>query len=203
MLTQPSTIDPPVEPGDPPQPKRVLGLRDLVLFYIVATMSLRWVAVAAAAGPSTVIIWLIGLATIFLPVALCVMELSSRYPQEGGMYVWSKHAFGDFSGYMTGWIYWTSNLPYFPALLYFAASNALYVGGNRWKFLQGSPTFFIIFSLLGLALALILNIVGLNVGKWLSNLGRSDHGFLSRCSAWSARLHGASSAPRPASRLHR
>ena len=159
------------EPGSPPQPKRVLGLRDLVLFYVVATMSLRWIAVAAAAGPSTVIIWLIGLATIFLPVALCVMELSSRYPQEGGMYVWSKHAFGDFSGYLTGWIYWTSNLPYFPALLYFAASNALYVGGNRWKFLQGSPTFFIIFSLLGLALALILNIVGLNVGKWLSNLG--------------------------------
>ena len=172
-LTPPSTIDSPVsaEPGAAPQPKRVLGLRDLVLFYIVATMSVRWIAVAAAAGPSTVVIWVIGLATIFLPVALCVMELSSRYPQEGGMYVWSKHAFGDFSGYMTGWIYWTSNLPYFPALLYFAASNALYVGGNRWKGLQGNATFFITFSLLGLGLALILNIVGLNIGKWLSNLG--------------------------------
>ena len=96
-------------------------------------------------------IWLIGLATIFLPLALCVMELSSRYPQEGGMYVWSKRAFGDFAGFLTGWIYWTSNLPYFPAVLYFAASNALYVGGNRWKGLQGSATFFIAFSLLGLA----------------------------------------------------
>ena len=168
-----TTIDssPPASVDDHPQPKRVLGLRDLVMFYIVATMSLRWIAVAAAAGPSTVVIWLLGLATIFLPLALCVMELSSRYPQEGGMYIWSKHAFGDFAGYMTGWIYWTSNLPYFPALLYFAASNALYVGGNRWKGLQSSPTFFITFSLLGLGLALVLNIVGLNIGKWLSNLG--------------------------------
>ena len=43
------------------------------------------------------------------------------------MYVWSKHAFGDFSGFLTGWVYWISNLPYFPAVLYFAASNALYV----------------------------------------------------------------------------
>ena len=158
------------QPGQP-EPKRVLGLRDLVMFYLVATLSLRWIAVAAAAGPSSVIIWLVGLATIFIPLALCVMELSSRYPQEGGMYVWSKHAFGDFSGFLTGWVYWASNLPYFPALLYFAASNALYVGGNRWKGLQGSATFFIAFSLAGLALALVLNIVGLNVGKWMSNLG--------------------------------
>ncbi len=162
---------PAVEVGSTPQPKRALGLRDLVMFYVVATLSLRWIAVAASAGPSTLVIWLIGLATIFVPLALCVMELSSRYPQEGGMYVWSKQAFGDFSGFLTGWIYWTSNLPYFPAVLYFAASNALYVGGSKWKGLQSNAGFFITFSLLGLGLALALNLVGLDVGKWLSNLG--------------------------------
>jgi len=138
---------------------------------VVATLSLRWIPVAASAGPSTLVIWLIGLTAIFIPLALCVLELSSRYPQEGGMYVWSKRAFGDFAGFLTGWIYWTSNLPYFPALLYFAASNALYVGGSKWKGLQGSAGFFMAFSLLGLGLALALNIVGLDIGKWLSNLG--------------------------------
>lgn len=153
------------------QPKRVLGFRDLVLFYIVTSLSLRWIAVAASTGPSTLVIWVIGLLTIFIPLAFCVMELSSRYPEEGGMYVWSKQAFGDFSGFMTGWIYWTSNLPYFPAVLYFAASNAVYVGGRRWSHLEGSQGFFITFSLLGLALALVVNIVGLDVGKWLSNVG--------------------------------
>ena len=162
---------PAVEVGTSPQPKRALGFRDLVMFYVVATLSLRWIAVAASAGPSTLVIWLIGLATIFIPLALCVMELSSRYPQEGGLYVWSKRAFGDFSGFLTGWIYWTSNLPYFPAVLYFAASNALYVGGSKWKGLQSSAGFFMAFSLLGLGLALALNLVGLDVGKWLSNLG--------------------------------
>ncbi len=119
-----------------PQPKRVLGFRDLVMFYVIATLSLRWIVVAASAGPSSIVIWIIGLVTIFLPLALCVMELSSRYPQEGGMYVWSKRAFGDFAGFITGWIYWTSNLPYFPAVLYFAASNALYIGGTKWQAAQ-------------------------------------------------------------------
>jgi glutamate:GABA antiporter len=56
-------------------------------------------------------------------------------------------------------------------VLYFAASNALYVGGTKWQAAQGSVTFFIAFALLGLGLALVLNIVGLNIGKWLSNLG--------------------------------
>lgn len=172
MLITPATRKSPETALTPePQPKRVLGLRDLVLFYIAATINVRWLPVAAAAGPSTIVIWVIGVATIFLPVALAVMELSSRYPQEGGMYVWSKHAYGDFAGYMTGWIYWMSNLPYYPAVLYFAASNVLYVGGQRWKYLETSTTFFLTFSLLGLALALVLNIVGLNIAKWLSNLG--------------------------------
>jgi amino acid transporter len=155
----------------PPQPKRALGLRDLVLFYVVATLSLRWIPLGAATGPSSLVIWAIGLAAVFLPLALCVMELSSRYPEEGGMYVWSKHAFGDFSGFLTGWVYWMSNLPYFPAVLYFAASNALYVAGSKGKALQSRPAYFLIFSFLGLALALVLNIVGLDVAKWLSNVG--------------------------------
>jgi amino acid transporter len=158
-------------PGGTPQPRRALGFRDLVMFYVVATLSLRWIPFAASAGPSSLVIWVIGLTTIFLPLALCIMELSSRYPQEGGMYVWSKRAFGDFSGFMTGWIYWTSNLPYFPAVLYFAASNALYIGGTRWKGAQGSAAFFVLFSLFGLGLALLLNVVGLDIGKWLNNLG--------------------------------
>jgi amino acid transporter len=152
-------------------PKRVLGFRDLVMFYVVTTLSLRWIPVAASVGPSSIVIWIVGLLTIFIPLALCVMELSSRYPQEGGLYLWTKCAFGDFPAFLTGWIYWTSNLPYFPAVLYFAASNALYVGGTRWNAWQVSPAYFIGFSFFGVGLALALNVVGLNIGKWLNNIG--------------------------------
>jgi amino acid transporter len=156
---------------DVARPKRVLGFRDLVMFYVVTTLSLRWIPVAASVGPRSIVIWIVGLLTIFIPLALCVMELSSRYPQEGGLYLWTKRAFGDFPAFLTGWIYWTSNLPYFPAVLYFAASNALYIGGTRWNVLQRSPLYFIAFSFFGVGLALALNVVGLNIGKWLSNLG--------------------------------
>jgi amino acid transporter len=148
-----------------------MGFRDLVMFYIVTGISLRWIATAATVGASAVIIWLIAWCAFYLPLALSVMELSSRYPQEGGMYVWTKRAFGEFPGFMTGWTYWASNLPYFPAVLYFAASNALYAGSARWLALSNSRTYFFLFAMVGLALATFLNVIGLSVGKWLHNLG--------------------------------
>jgi amino acid transporter len=153
------------------RPKRVLGFRDLVLFYVVTGISLRWIATAAAAGPSSIVIWIGAWLCFYTPLALSVLELSSRYPSEGGLYVWSKRAFGDFSGFMSAWTYWTSNLPYFPAVLYFAASNILFMRQSAWAHLSNNATFYIVFSLLTLAAATIMNIVGLDIGKWLHNVG--------------------------------
>ena len=156
---------------DPNTPKRVMGFRDLLLFYVVTGVSLRWIATAAAAGPSSIVIWIGSWLLFYTPLALSVIELSSRYPNEGGLYVWSKRAFGDFSGFMSAWAYWTSNLPYFPAVLYFAASNVLYMRPAQWVHLSNNSSFYIWFSLITLGAATLLNIVGLDVGKWLHNAG--------------------------------
>jgi len=153
------------------QLRKAMGLGDLVLFYLVTALSLRWIATAAASGPSSLFIWVLGCIGYFIPLVFCVLELSSRMPDEGGIYVWTKHAFGEFAGFMTGWMYWTANLPYYPGLLYFAAGNILFAGGTRWQSLSTNGLYFIIFALAGLALGFILNIVGLDVGKWLHNLG--------------------------------
>src|SRR6059036_2223414 len=129
------------------QLRRVLGFRDLLLFYIVTGLSLRWSATAAAAGPSALVIWVIAALGFFVPLVFSTLELSSRYPEEGGVYVWSKRAFGPFAAFITGWTYWGSNLPYLPGLLYFAAANALFIGGDAWQSLASHPVYFIVFAL--------------------------------------------------------
>ena len=161
----------PTHPTHPPQLRRVLSLRDLLLYYIVTGFSLRWVAVAAAAGPSSLVIWLVAALGFFVPLVFCVLELSSRYPEEGGIYVWSKRAFGPFAAFITGWTYWGSNLPYLPGLLYYAAANALFMGGPAWQSWSSNSTYFVAVSMTGLAVTVAMNVVGLNVGKWLSNVG--------------------------------
>jgi amino acid transporter len=150
---------------------RVLGFRDLLLFYVVTGFSLRWIATAAAAGPSALVIWVFAALGFFVPLVFTVLELSSRYPEEGGVYVWSKRAFGPFAAFLTGWTYWGSNLPYFPGLLYFAAANALFIGGEAWQSLASNSVYFIAVAMTGLVIAVTVNVVGLNVGKWLNNVG--------------------------------
>ena len=151
--------------------KRVLSFRDLFLFYMVTSFGLRWVATAAAAGPSALVIWVIAALGLYVPLVFTVLELSSRYPEEGGLYVWSKRAFGPFSAFMTGWTYWGSNLPYFPSVLYFGAANALFMGGASWQALADNHTYFVVIAALGLTIAVAMNVVGLGVGKWLNNVG--------------------------------
>src|SRR5882724_12089901 len=170
---QPSSGDPESTTALSPdaRPPRVIGFADLVLFYVVTGISLRWIATAASAGPSALTIWVGGWLCFFVPLVLSVVELSSRYPQEGGLYVWSKRNFGEFAGFIAAWTYWTSNLPYFPAILYFAASNALYIRGKQWGYLSDNAAYHIWFSIAGLAVITAMNLVGMNVAKWLHNVG--------------------------------
>ncbi len=154
-----------------PALKRALGFRDLTLFYIVSGLSVRWTATAAAAGPGTLLIWIVGLVGFFVPLAASVIELSSRYPQEGGLYVWTREAFGDFSGFLAAWTYWVSNLPYFPGVLYFGAGSVLFAFGARGQSLAANATYYAAFSIACLAIITSLNIIGVNAGKWLNNIG--------------------------------
>src|SRR5262249_47740584 len=116
-------------------------------------------------------LWVLSAAFLFVPLVFTTLELSSRYPDEGGLYVWSKRAFGPFAGFLTGWMYWVTNLPYFPTLLLFAGANALFAAGPSAQSLSTNQTYFTIVSVVGLTIAVTLNVVGLNVGKWLSNVG--------------------------------
>jgi len=153
------------------EPPRVMGFADLVMFYVVTGISLRWIATAASAGPSSIVIWAGAWLFFYVPLALSVVELSCRYPQEGGLCIWSKRAFGDFSGFMSGWTYWTSNLSYFPSVLYFAASNVLFMGGNRGAHLSSGKVFYMLFAIGVLVVITAMNVIGLNKGKWLHNVG--------------------------------
>jgi len=150
--------------------KRALGYRDLVLFYVASGLSLRWIATAAAAGPSAIAIWLTALVGFFVPLAACVLDLSSRYPEEGGLYIWTREAFGPFSAFISAWTYWMSNLPYFPSILFFAAGSLVYAGGFM-RAAADSQMYFLGFVVVMLAVITLLNVVGLNIGKWLNNVG--------------------------------
>jgi glutamate:GABA antiporter len=153
------------------QLRREMGLWDVLLFNIAAVLGPRWIAAAAHNGPSSLSLWLLAAIFFFVPTTLVITELSTRYPDEGGLYIWAKEAFGEFHGFVAGWSYWVYTLFYFPGLLFASAAMSAYVGGARYGHLANDRTFLLTGSLVLLGVALAMNIVGLNIGKWLQNAG--------------------------------
>jgi amino acid transporter len=163
----PSTAD--GRPGGPSL-KRSLRFRDLTLFYVVTILSVRWVATAAAAGPGTLLVWVLALLCLFLPLAASVLALAATYPDEGGLYVWTREAFGDRTAFLAAWTYWMSNLPYFPAILYFGAGSILVAFGRHGRGFAASPVYYMGFAVLWLVVITALNVRGIEAGKWLNNI---------------------------------
>src|SRR3954468_7456599 len=110
-----------------PQLERRLNLRDLVLFNLVAVLGIPWVAAAAKAGPGSITLWLLGAVLFFVPQGLAVIQLASSFPEEGGIYAWTKREFGEGHGFVCGWCYWINNVLYYPTLVLSAGVAATFV----------------------------------------------------------------------------
>ena len=113
------------------QLRKTMGFWDVLLFNIATVLGPRWIAAAGHNGPSSISLWAIAAVFFFVPGALVINELSSRFPEEGGLYVWTKEAFGDFHGFIAGWTYWIYTVFYFPGLLLASASMSAYIFGGR------------------------------------------------------------------------
>jgi amino acid transporter len=154
-----------------PHLKRALGRFDLVALFVVAVFNLNVVPSIAANGGVTVYLWIISLVLFFLPQGIAVLELAHRYPGEGGVYLWAKEVFGDFHGFLSGWCYWTNNMMYVPTVMLYFAGVSVFVLGPSHAALADNKIFTITASLALLTVLVVLNIVGLGVGKWISNIG--------------------------------
>src|SRR5438309_2608234 len=111
----------------------------------------------------TFVAWTLGGAVGFLG-ALIFAELSTRYPQAGGKYVFAREAFGRRAAFVVGWI---------EALgTYCAAIAAIgVVCGEYLARLCGWPGTDARLLGTGLVLALTgMNLFGVSVGRWAQNL---------------------------------
>jgi glutamate:GABA antiporter len=142
-----------------------------VALFVVAVFNLNVVPSIAANGGVTVWLWIIALVLFFWPQAIAVIELAHRYPEEGGVYLWAKREFGDFHGFLSGWCYWTNNMMYVPTVMLYFVGVSVFALGPGHEALADSRRFTLAASLALFAVLVVLNIVGLGVGKWINNIG--------------------------------
>ncbi len=116
-------------------------------------------------------IWGGALLCFYIPLVAAVIELSSRYPQEGGLYIWTRQAFGPSSASWWGGATSTQQPAYFPAIFYFDAGNAPLHGWGKLAGPARRPAYFMGFALVAMAFITWINVIGLNIGKWVHNIG--------------------------------
>jgi amino acid transporter len=151
--------------------RKELNLRDLVLFNVAAIVSTRWIGVAAHVGPGTLALWLLAAALFLLPCAFVVANLSHRFPQEGGLYIWTREAFGEWHGFACGWFYYLNNVFWIPGVLISMIGMITFAFNPRWEKLAENPWYVLPCAFVLLIGTIAANYVGLNVAKWVDNFG--------------------------------
>ena len=138
---------------------------------VVSVVSLRWIARGALAGAPAIVLWIAAALLFFVPLAIATSKLARLHPEQGGIYVWARKAFGPSHGFLCGWCLWVNNLFYFPSLLLFAAANALAPLGPAYAGLADDRMYSAAFVLIALWAAVAVNVIGLRLGRWIQNIG--------------------------------
>ncbi len=148
--------------------KRSLKLRDLILLNIVAVYTPATLSQTMPLGRAGLLLWLVAILSFMLPYASALTDLARLHPREGGVYAWTRMAFGDFHGFICGWCYWVNTFLYVPSIFLGLASVAALLGGAQ---LNENKNLVVAVACGSLLLSACLHIVGLGQGKWLQNFG--------------------------------
>jgi glutamate:GABA antiporter len=136
--------------------KKKLGVFGLTIISINTILGLKNIPFAATVGPSAILFWILAALLFFIPISLIVAELSTTYPQQGGVSAWVNRAFGKKASFLSSWFYWIANFTYYPSLLLGITVNIAYainqqqIIQNTWLTTMISLTIFWVITLLTL-----------------------------------------------------
>ena len=148
--------------------KSFMSVSTMSLLTVAAVLSLRNLPSEAEYGYSVIFYITMAAVCFFVPSALVSAELASSWPEDGGVYLWVKEAFGPKWGFVAVFMQWVENLPWFPAVLTFVASSAAYVFNPAWA----QNRWFVLITIWAMLwLATFLNFKGMRLSAWLSSSG--------------------------------
>lgn len=149
-----------------PARHKTLGKTDMVLFTVSAILLLDTLAAGASIGASSIFWWFFLGVVFFVPFAMICAEMGCTYPEQGGIYAWVRNAFGGRWGSRVSWGYWVNTAVWIPAIY------ILFAGVLKQLFMPDlSLQAQIMIGITLIWITVALNIVTLDVGKWVPNLG--------------------------------
>jgi len=147
--------------------KGKIPLFSLVLLIVSAIDSIRTLPTTAYFGSSLIFFFLLSAILFLVPIAFVSAEFSSRYPEEGGVFHWVRHAFGDRAAALTVWLQWINTMVWYPTMLLFIAGTAAHLIN---PVLAGSKLFLLCMALITFWGLTFVNLKGIQVSARVNSI---------------------------------
>ncbi|MFB1093512.1 APC family permease [Vibrio diabolicus] len=144
-----------------------LSVFSIIMITVTSVDSIRNIPGAALFGSHAISFFLLAGLCFFVPTALVCAELSTTYPEQGGVYLWGKETLGPNFGFATVWYQYAENIVYYPPLISFIVATGAYPFFPDLA--QNNMFMLVMINVIFWALTLV-NIFGLRLSSLITNV---------------------------------
>lgn len=154
-----------------------MGVFTLAMINVSAIVSLRGLPAESTYGLSSAFYYIFAAIFFLIPVSLVAAELTTGWPQKGGVFRWVGEAFGTRLGFLAIWLQWIESTIWFPTVLTFAAVSLAFIGPDQsWdQALSANSVYVVVCVLVVYWAATLLNFRGMgasgSITKWGTLVG--------------------------------
>ena len=150
-----------------------MGVFTLAMINVSAIVSLRGLPAESTYGLSSAFYYIFAAIFFLIPVSLVAAELTTGWPQKGGVFRWVGEAFGPRWGFLAIWLQWIESTIWFPTVLTFAAVSLAFIGTDqRWDVaLAANAEYVLLIVLLVYWGATLLNMRGMGLSGTITKWG--------------------------------
>lgn len=150
-----------------------MGVFTLAMINVSAIVSLRGLPAESTYGLSSAFYYIFAAIFFLIPVSLVAAELTTGWPQKGGVFRWVGEAFGPRWGFLAIWLQWIESTIWFPTVLTFAAVSLAFIGTDqRWDAaLAANAEYVLLIVLLVYWGATLLNMRGMGLSGTITKWG--------------------------------
>ncbi|MDP4014483.1 MAG: APC family permease [Candidatus Nanopelagicales bacterium] len=100
-----------------PKPAKVFGVVGLGIFTFAFLANVNTTPQLAKFGLGAILLFVAAIVLFLGPTAMASAEMGAGWPRTGGIYVWTRLAFGEGAGFMIIWLEWANFVVAWPGIM--------------------------------------------------------------------------------------
>ena len=148
-------------PARPPKAK-IFGVWGLAIFTFSFLVNVNTTPQLATFGLASIVIFLLAIGLFLTPTAMAATEMGTTWPRTGGIYIWTRMAFGEPAGFMIIWLEWANFVVAWPGIMGTLTLEAAFIVDPE---LNNNPLFLVSTVILVTWIAAGMALRGLKVAR--------------------------------------